>query len=407
MPLRPPAGFIRPGFDPLKNPNAPTIGTATEGNTSASVTFTPPANVGGSAISAYYAVSNPGQVTGTGASSPVSVTGLTNGTAYTFSVWALNTYGPGPFSAASNSVTPYTPLAGDIGLFAAGNPDTGNSISYITISSTGNATDFGDLSSTDFFGGAACGSSTRSLFAAGNQSGNTIEYVNPTRPANSVFFGNINRHEYYASGFCGFSNSTRGVFAGGRDQLAGVTTNKIDYVTIASTGNSTLFGDLLNTVTGVAACASTTRGVVAGGDDSSFVPVNVIQYVTIASTGNAIDFGDLSATRAALSGCSNATRGLFAGGYNSSGTTVNNIYFITIATTGNTSSFGDLTVGRYSLAACASSTRGVFGGGRDASSNYNVLDYVTIGTAGNATDFGDLATAGSQMLATSNCHGGL
>ena len=104
MPLRPPAGFIRPGYDPLKVPNAPTIGTATGGDASASVAFTAPSNTGGSAITAYYAVSNPGQITGTGASSPVSVTGLTNGTAYTFTVWALNTYGPSPYSAASGKI---------------------------------------------------------------------------------------------------------------------------------------------------------------------------------------------------------------------------------------------------------------------------------------------------------------
>ena len=92
MPLRPPAGFIRPGYDPLKNPDAPTAVEATAGDESASVSFTPPANVGGSAISEYYAVSNPDQITSSGASSPINVTGLTNDTPYTFQVWALNTY---------------------------------------------------------------------------------------------------------------------------------------------------------------------------------------------------------------------------------------------------------------------------------------------------------------------------
>lgn len=103
------AGFIRPGFDPLKNPDAPTIGAVTGGNESASVAFTPPANYGGSIVSEYYAVSDPDRITTSAASSPINVTGLTNGTAYTFAVWALNTYGPGPFSAASGSVTPINP----------------------------------------------------------------------------------------------------------------------------------------------------------------------------------------------------------------------------------------------------------------------------------------------------------
>jgi hypothetical protein len=106
MSMRYPAGFISAFYNPLKNPDAPTIGTATYGNASASVTFTAPANVGGSAITSFTAVSTPSGITGTGASSPITVSGLTNGTAYTFTVFATNSYGPSVFSAASNSVTP-------------------------------------------------------------------------------------------------------------------------------------------------------------------------------------------------------------------------------------------------------------------------------------------------------------
>lgn len=107
MPLRPPAGFIRPGYDPLKNPNAPTIGTATGvSSTSVSVTFTAPANTGGGAISSYLVYSIPGNFNVTGASSPLVVTGLTLGTAYTFKVVANNSYGPSSSSASSNSASP-------------------------------------------------------------------------------------------------------------------------------------------------------------------------------------------------------------------------------------------------------------------------------------------------------------
>ncbi|MFZ2328107.1 MAG: fibronectin type III domain-containing protein, partial [Rhodoferax sp.] len=87
-------------------PGAPTIGTATAGDTQASVTFTAPAFNGGSAITGYTATSNPGGLTGTCASSPCTVTGLSNGTAYTFTVTATNSAGTGSASAASNSVTP-------------------------------------------------------------------------------------------------------------------------------------------------------------------------------------------------------------------------------------------------------------------------------------------------------------
>ncbi|WP_239000475.1 putative Ig domain-containing protein [Shewanella sp. LZH-2] len=87
-------------------PDAPTIGTATAGDGQVSVAFSAPGNNGGSAITGYTVTSNPGGFTNTGASSPILITGLTNGTAYTFTVTATNGIGTGTASAASNSATP-------------------------------------------------------------------------------------------------------------------------------------------------------------------------------------------------------------------------------------------------------------------------------------------------------------
>jgi hypothetical protein len=87
-------------------PGAPTIGTATAGNAQASVAFTAPTVTGGPSITSYTATSSPGGITGSAASSPITVSGLTNGTAYTFTVTATNSIGTGSASAASNSVTP-------------------------------------------------------------------------------------------------------------------------------------------------------------------------------------------------------------------------------------------------------------------------------------------------------------
>lgn len=132
MSMRYPAGFISAFYNPLKNPDAPTIGTAAGGDASASVSFTAPANTGGGAITSYVVVSSPGGLTGSGASSPITVSGLSNGTAYTFRVWANNSYGPGPLSAASNSVTPVAlPVIGSAyqgGFFAGQISTSGNGV---------------------------------------------------------------------------------------------------------------------------------------------------------------------------------------------------------------------------------------------------------------------------------------
>jgi uncharacterized protein (TIGR02145 family) len=103
-----PASAASNSVIPAAVPGAPTIGIATEGNAQASVAFTAPLNDGGSAITGYTVTSTPGNFTGTGLTSPITVTGLTNGTAYTFTVIATNGEGDSPASAASNQVRPHT-----------------------------------------------------------------------------------------------------------------------------------------------------------------------------------------------------------------------------------------------------------------------------------------------------------
>jgi len=90
-------------------PGSPTGVVATAGNTSASVSFVAPTNNGGSAITGYTVTSNPGNFTGTGVTSPINITGLTNGTAYTFTVVATNAVGNSVASVASTAVPPALP----------------------------------------------------------------------------------------------------------------------------------------------------------------------------------------------------------------------------------------------------------------------------------------------------------
>jgi uncharacterized protein (TIGR02145 family) len=121
---------------PATVPGAPTIGSAVAGNTQATVSFTAPSTTGGSAITGYTVTSNPGAITRTGSSSPITVTGLTNGTSYTFTVVATNTAGNSASSAASNAVTPVTvPGAPTIGSAVAGNAQA--SVSFTVPSTDG------------------------------------------------------------------------------------------------------------------------------------------------------------------------------------------------------------------------------------------------------------------------------
>ena len=118
--------------------------------------------------------------------------------------------------------------------------------------------------------------------------------------------------------------------------------NVIDYVTISSTGNATDFGDATVARGEMSACVTSSTRLVAGGGTISpdGAETNVMDYITIASTGDATDFGDLSVTRSLIGGASNSTRGIFAGGETPS--LVNTIDKITIASTGNASDYGDI-----------------------------------------------------------------
>ena len=138
--------------------------------------------------------------------------------------------------------------------------------------------------------------------------------------------------------------------------------NVMEYLTIASAGNATDFGDLSTTRSNVGAFSTSTRGVCGGGrtapgESSAFS--NVMEYITIASTGNTTDFGDLTVTRSYLAGANDITRGVFAGGSTPSNSNV--MDYIAIASTGDATDFGDLLTARKYLAGFSDSHGGLKG----------------------------------------------
>jgi hypothetical protein len=279
-----------------------------------------------------------------------------------------------------------------------------NIINYINISTTGNSIDFGDIASPKGRG-ASCASTTRGVFGGGFGQAptltptSTIEYVTISSTGNAVSFGNLTGAK---DNLGGCSNSTRGLFMGGEGP-AGI--NVIEYITIASTGNGVDFGDLATPQGQQASCASSTRGF-SGAGYSSTLQVNTIEFVTISTLGNAADFGDLPTTsHREPTACSNAIRGVWAGGYS-----VNVVEYITMSSLGNGQDFGDLTQHRGFLQAAASSTRGTFAGGVHSGPQTfdNIIDYITIMSTGNAVDYGDLVGGGGRNAGgLSNAHGGL
>ena len=228
------------------------------------------------------------------------------------------------------------------GYSSNGSPNVLNVISYITVTSAGNNTDFGNLGSPSYgtYGG---NNQTRSVFGGGNAGLTQVnEYITIASTGNAASFGDLGVAHDRGAGCC----SPTQVF-----NIAGVSQKQIDVVTTATTGDATDFGDLLANAECQAA-SNSTRGIV--GASNSNVDMS---YITMASAGNAVDFGDLSrSTRPTGGAAANATRWTVAGG----GSNQNEIQYVTIASTGNASDFGDLTVARYYMGGLSNSNGGLY-----------------------------------------------
>ena len=290
--------------------------------------------------------------------------------------------------------------------------DNLNSLEYFNIQSTGNAVDFGDRTVVMSQGMATVASSTRGVMMGGrgynypasptSTSTDTIDYVTIATTANATDFGNLVHGSTYISAAGG--NSTRGVLFRSSD-------GDMEYITIATTGNSVDTGSDStvgrNTFSGF---ASPTRAFWAGGaNPSGGAAIGSIDYLEISSLGVPQDFGDLTFTGHNQGAASNTRGIIFTGGFPTA--TSNVINYITMATTGNATDFGDTlnTMGGHSAGSgCSNSIRAVRCGGYTApNASQNWIDYVTIQSTGNSVDFGDLITIRHGGSGFSDSHGGL
>ena len=186
----------------------------------------------------------------------------------------------------------------------AGNADQTNQIEFITLMSTGNAVDFGDL-----VAGArsvvGLASPTRGVMTAGSPSNsNTMQYITIASTGNAQDFGDlVGAHGGATYNKPSGSNGTRGLFgpSGGLD---------IERITISSTGNAVQFGEsaVYTTLT-----SSTTgnsdklRMFIGSGGQPA---INTIEFVTMATDGNAVDFGDFTTAVKVAGSCCNAQGGI-------------------------------------------------------------------------------------------------
>ena len=232
---------------------------------------------------------------------------------------------------------------------------------------------------------------------------NVIEYIEIATTGNSTDFGDRSVAGRYGGAT---SSATRGFLGGG---YVSSSVNNLDFVIISSKGGCSDFGDLVHSTyeIGSGTMASATRGFFIGGEPG----VGYRQFIEMSSTGNCTDFGNFDISQfeggekrgtGAMPVFSNATRGVYCGGHTP--TMITTCNFINMQSLGKAKFFGDLTVGRVDAAGAGSATRGMAFGGNAFSplNNVDTVDYFTIATGGDATDFGNLSASVKAGGASTN-----
>jgi hypothetical protein len=250
------------------------------------------------------------------------------------------------------------------GIFGGGAATDGASlpksavIDYVNITSAGDATNFGNLTvARRQLAAASNGTNDRGLFLGGEKSttayqSNVIDRVTISTTGNAVDFGDLYIGQYYLTAV---SNATLDRAVSGLGLTSGGYYSVLYYTTISTPGNAVSFGNTTENRLGAGGTSNgvNDRGVFCGGGGSFNSYKNTIDYITISTTGNAVDFGDLTVGRAYIAATSNGTgeRGVIGGGNSSETVVSNTIDYITINTSGNATDFGDMAQDRKKYAA--------------------------------------------------------
>jgi len=290
-----------------------------------------------------------------------------------------------------------------------------NTLDFVEIATLGNAVDFGDKTvartSRQMGSSATRGIMGTGQFPSAPTVRDVIDYITFQSGGGANDFGDLTVTPIKAAGF---GNGVRGVFAGGYNPSnSDYTFGTIQYVNIATTGNSIIASGLLNGTEGSksdGSVADSTRGCVGGLDIDQFPgtpsQTNAIHFITTVTLGDSQDFGDLTVARRCGNGVSSSTtRGLFYSGSPGPGPHRNTIDYITIQSLGNAIDFGDITTHNNQDGASHGSnlTRSVNRVNNDA----NTIEYVTIATLGNTIEFGDSTHSATSNLGIDNSNGSI
>jgi hypothetical protein len=283
-------------------PGAPTIGTATAtGLTTATVSYTAPAFNGGVPITSYTATSSPGGITGTlstAGSGTITVSGLTTGTAYTFTVTATNSIGTSAPSAASNSITTYSVPVNTVAPAVTGTATFGQTLSTTTGTWTGNPASFSYAYQWQRSGSniGSANSSTYTLVQA--DVGNTIRCVVTATNSGGSTAANSNSTATVAATVPGAPTSVTASATGSSTASVSWTAPasnggaNITQYNISWTGGSTTSATTSASITGLTASTSYTFTVTAtnsagtgsGGVSNSITTSAVSSYVSVPQT---------------------------------------------------------------------------------------------------------------------------